>query len=156
MKMNVKFGMLFLFAALILGACGNASKNADNPNREDADIMYKDEKAGGTLETGDGYGFNNFDLDIEVDGQDAIDVEYEMSKNPEAKYVNKLAGINLEGTEAFNKVDDMFMKILLESKTSQQDVIDGIMEWFGLDTYTKFDLEIDYDDGTKLDIEDTK
>ena len=32
----------------------------------------------------------------------------------------------------------------------------GIMEWFGIDTYTKFDLEIDFDDGTKLDIEDKK
>lgn len=156
MKMNVKFGMLLLFAALFLGACGNASEDADNPNREDADIMYENEKEGGTLETGDGYGFNKFDLDIEVDGKDTIDVEYEVAKNHEAKYVNKLAGINLEGAEAFNKVDDMFMKILLESKTSQQDVIDGIMEWFGLDTYTKFDLEIDYDDGTKLDIEDNK
>ena len=39
---------------------------------------------------------------------------------------------------------------------SNKDIIDRIMEWFGLDTYTKFDLEIDFDDGTKLDIEDKK
>lgn len=156
MKINVKFGMLFLFAVLILGACGNSSKNADDPKREDATLIYENEKEGGTIQTGEGYGFNKFDLDIEVDGKDTIDVEYEVAKNHEAKYVNKLAGINLEGAEAFNRVNDMFMKIMLESKTSQQDVIDGIMEWFGLDTYTKFDLEIDYDDGTKVDIEDKK
>ena len=156
MRDNMKVGMLFLFAVLILGACGNASENADDPSREDADIIYKNEKEGGTIETGEGYGFNKFDLDIEVDGRDTIDVEYEVAKNHEAKYVNKLAGINLEGAEAFNRVDDMFMKIMLESKTSQRDVIDGIMEWFGLDTYTKFDLEIDYDDGTIVDIEDVK
>ncbi|MCG7343561.1 YusW family protein [Sporosarcina sp. ACRSL] len=156
MKINVKVGMLFLFAALILGACGNASENADDPKREDADIIYKDEKEGGTLETGDGYGFNKFDLEIEVDGRDTIDAEYEVDRNHKAKYVNELAGINLEGAEAFNKLDEMFTKIMLESKTSQQDVIDGIMEWFGLDTYTKFELEINYDDGTKVDIEDRK
>jgi hypothetical protein len=156
MKMNLKVGMFSLFAALLLGACGNASENADDPKREDADIIYEDEKEGGTLETGDGYGFNKFDLEIEVDGRDTIDAEYEVAKDHEAKYVNELAGINVEGTEAFDRLDDMFMKIMLESKTSQQDVIDGIMEWFGLDTYTKFDLEIDYDDGTKVDIEDTK
>ena len=64
MKNNVKFGMLFLFAVLILGACGNSSKNADNPKREDAEIILEKEKEGGTLNTGDGYGFNKFDLEI--------------------------------------------------------------------------------------------
>ena len=156
MKINVKFGMLFLFAVLILGACGNSSKNADNPKREDATIILKNEKEGGTLNTGDGYGFDKFDLEIEVDGQDAIDAEYEVTKNPEAKYVNKLANLNLKDQEAFNKLDEFFVKIMLTHDMSKKDVIDRIMEWFGLDTYTKFDLEVDFDDGTKLDIEDKK
>ena len=148
--------MLFLFAVLILGACGNSSKNADNPKREDATIILKNEKEGGTLNTGDGYGFDKFDLEIEVDGQDAIDAEYEVTKNLEAKYVNKLANLNLKNEEAFAKLDEFFVKIKLTHDMSNKDIIDRIMEWFGLDTYTKFDLEIDFDDGTKLDIEDKK
>lgn len=156
MRNTLRVGMLFLFAVLILGACGNASKNADDPSREDADIIYEDEKEGGTLNTGDGYGFNEFDLDIEVDGKDAIDAEYDVNEASEAKYVNRLANLNLKDQEAFNKLDELFTEILLTHDMSNKDVIDRIMEWFGLDTYTKFDLEVNFDDGTKLDIEDRK
>ncbi|MFS0690868.1 YusW family protein [Sporosarcina sp. 179-K 8C2 HS] len=156
MRNNVKVIMLLLVTVLVLGACGNASKNADDPRREDATIVYEKEKEGGTLNTGDGYGFNKFDLEIEVDGKDVIDVEYEVAKNHEAKYVNKLAGLNLRDQEAFNKLDPFFMKFVPKKSMSEKDVMDNIMEWFGLDTYTKFDLEIDYDDGTRLDIEDRK
>lgn len=156
MRSNLKVVMLFLVAVLVLGACGNASKNADDPRREDATIIYEDDKEGGTMNTGDGYGFNKFDLEIEVDGKDAIDVEYEVAKNHEAKYVNKLAGLNLKDQEAFNKLDPFFVKFTTKKSMDEKDVKDNIMEWFGLDTYTKFDLEIDFDDGTKMDIEDQK
>lgn len=156
MRINMKLVMLFLAAVLVLSACGNASKNADDPTREDADIIYEDEKEGGTLNTGDGYGFNEFDLDIEVDGKDTIDAEYDVNEASEAKYVNQLANLNLKDQEAFDKLDEFFTKILLTHDMSNEDVIDKIMEWFGLDTYTKFDLEVNFDDGTKLDIEDRK
>jgi len=156
MRNKLKAGMLFLAAVLVLGACGNADKNADDPKREDATIIYNDEKEGGTLETGDGYGFNKFDLEIEVEGKDVIDVEYEVAKTHEAKYVNKLAGLNLKDQEAFNKLDPFFVKVAEGKSMVEKDVIAKIMEWFGIDTYTKFDLEIDFDDGTKMDIEDRK
>ena len=156
MRNNTKIVMLLLMAVLVLSACGNASKNADDPTREDATIIYEDEKEGGTLNTGDGYGFNNFDLEIEVDGQDTIDAEYEVNKLHESKYVNRLASLNLKDQEAFDKLDEFFTKIMLTHDMSNQDVIDKIMEWFGLDTYTKFDLEVNFDDGTNLDIEDRK
>ncbi|MCM3744269.1 YusW family protein [Sporosarcina luteola] len=156
MRNNVKVIMLFLAAVLVLGACGNASKNADNPKREDATLIYENEKEGGTMNTGDGYGFNKFDLEIEVEGKEVIDVEYEVAKNHRAKYVNKLAGLNLKDQEAFNKLDPLFVKFASKKSLSEQDIKQNIMEWFGLDTYTKFDLEIDFDDGTKMDIEDRK
>lgn len=156
MRSNMKVIMLFLVAVLVLGACGNASKNADDPTREDATIIYEDEKEGGTMNTGDGYGFSEFDLEIEVDGQDAIDVEYEVNKLHEAKYVNKLASLNLKEQEAFNKVDELFTKIMLTHDMSNEEVINRITEWFGLDTYTKFDLDVKFDDGTKMDIDEQK
>ncbi|WP_060209805.1 YusW family protein [Sporosarcina koreensis] len=156
MMNKLKVLMLFLVAVLVLGACGNASKNADDPTREDATVIYEDEKEGGTMNTGDGYGFSEFDLEIEVDGKDAVDVEYEVKKSHKAKYVNQLASLNLKDQEAFDKIDEFFTKIMLTHDMSNQDIIDRIMEWFGLDTYTKFDLDVDFDDGTKLEIEDRK
>ncbi|MFC5604981.1 YusW family protein [Sporosarcina koreensis] len=156
MRDTMKIVMLFLAAVLVLSACGNSSKNADNPKREDATIMYENEKEGGTMNTGGGYGFNKFDLEIDVDGKDVIDVEYEVAKNHRAKYVNKLAGLNLKAQEAFNELDPLFVKFATKKSLSEKDVKENIMEWFGVDTYTKFDLEIDFDDGTKMVIEDHK
>lgn len=156
MRDTMKIVMLFLAAVLVLGACGNSSKNADDNQREDATIIYENEKEGGTMNTGSGYGFNKFDLEIDVDGKDVIDVEYEVAKNHRAKYVNKLTGLNLKAQEAFNELDPLFVKFATKKSLSEKDVKENIMEWFGLDTYTKFDLEIDFDDGTKMDIEDHK
>ncbi|MGN7385696.1 YusW family protein [Sporosarcina sp. SAFN-015] len=156
MRDNMKVVMLLLMAVLVLGACGNASKNADDPAREDATIIYEDEKEGGTMNTGDGYGFNEFDLEIEVDGKDAVDAEYDVNEASDAKYVNRLANLNLKDQEAFDKLDEFFTKIMLTHDMSNEDVTNRIMEWFGLDSYTKFDLEVNFDDGTKLDIEDRK
>jgi hypothetical protein len=145
-----------LTAALILSGCGNFGKNADKPNREDATIIHEDEKAGGSLETGGGYGFTSFDLDIEVDNMDAIETDYEAGKQLVADYNNRITNVNLNGSAAMEELDKFFMHILITKDTAQQEVIDKIVEWYQLENYSKFDLEIDFDDGTRLDIEDVQ
>lgn len=156
MKNTIKFGALFLFAMLVLGACGNFGKNADKPDREDATMVYEREKEGGSLETGNGYGFDKFELEIEVDNQDVIEAKYEMDRNLEAKYRNKLASLDLKDDEAMVKLDEMFLDVLFTKDTSQKEAIDKLTQWFGVDTYTDFDLEVHFDDGTMLDFEDKK
>ncbi|WP_203247563.1 YusW family protein [Sporosarcina beigongshangi] len=147
-------GATILLGALILGGCGNFGKNADKPNREDATIIHEDEKAGGSLETGDGYGFTSFDLDIEVDGKDAIETEYKIDKKLDVNYENKLTNTKLTDSKAMNEIDKLFMHILITKDTPPQEVIDKILKWYQLDSYSKFDLEVDFDDGTRLDIEE--
>ncbi|WP_339252100.1 YusW family protein [Sporosarcina sp. FSL W8-0480] len=160
MRNALRAMMFFLFAVLVLGACGNSNKDVgkgpDKPLQKDNALVVKDDAEGGTLNAGSGYGFDKFDLEIEVDGQDVVDAEYAVAKSHSASYENKLANLKLEGTDAFNKFDELFMNIMLTKDTSKQDAIDKIMKWFGLDTYTKFDLGVDFSDGTKLDIEDRK
>ena len=151
-----KISGFLLFAALLLGACGNLGKNADEPNRDEATLIHEDEKEGGSLDTGDGYGFDKFDLEIDVDGQDTVEANYEMERDLEAEYKNKLAGLDLKEDEAMVKLDEMFIDIMFTKDTSQEQAIEKLMTWFGLDTYTKFDLEVHFDDGTKLDFEDKK
>lgn len=143
-----------LISVLLLGGCGNSGKNANEPNREEADIIHEHEKEGGSLETGDGYGFSKFDLEIDVDGKDAIDAEYEITKKAEAEYENKLKNIKLTENDAMDELNKLFMDILITKDTPQQEVIDKILKWYQLDAYSKFDLEVDFDDGTKLSIED--
>ncbi|WP_342508284.1 YusW family protein [Sporosarcina sp. FSL K6-2383] len=150
------FGAAALSSALILGGCGNFGKNADKPNREDATIIHEDEKAGGSLETGDGFGFTSFDLDIEVDGKDAIETEYKTEKKLDANYENRLTNTKLKDSEAMNEIGKLFMDILITKDTPPQEVIDKILKWYQLDSYSHFDLEVDFDDGTKLDINEVQ
>lgn len=143
-----------LTGALALSGCGNSGKNADKPNREDATIIHEDEKAGGSLETGDGYGFTSFDLDIEVDGKDAVEAEYKMDKKLDADYDNKLTNIKLEDSAAMEELDKFFMDILITKDTPPQEVIDKILKWYQIESYSKFDLKVSFDDGTRLNIEE--
>ncbi|MCG7335035.1 YusW family protein [Sporosarcina sp. ACRSM] len=145
-----------LTGALLLSGCGNFGKNADEPNREDADIIHEHEKEGGSLETGDGYGFSTFDLEIDVDGKDAIDVDYDVTERADADYDNKLKNIKLQGNEAMDQLNKLFLDILITKDTPKQEVIDKILDWYQLDAYSKFDLEVNFDDGTKLNIEDVQ
>lgn len=139
-----------------MGGCGNFGKNADKPNREEATLIHEDEKAGGSVETGDGYGFTTFDLEIDVEGKDAIEAAYDVTGNLKVDYENKLSNKKLTGSDAMNELSKLFMDILITKDTPQQEVIDKILKYYRLDMYSKFDLEVDFDDGTKLNIEDVK
>lgn len=156
MKKIQLVGVVALIGALVLGGCGNSGNNADKPNRENATIIHENEKAGGSLETGAGYGFTSFDLDIEVDGKDAIEADYEIDQKLDAGYENNLTNVRLKDNKAMDELDKLFMQILITKDTPQQEVIDKIMKWYGLESYSKFDLEVDFDDGTILNIEDIK
>ena len=153
MKKVTLAGILVLIGALALSGCGNFGKNADTPNREDATIIHEDEKAGGSIETGDGYGFTEFSLEIDVDQKDAIEADYDVTELADAEYKNNLTNVKLKNDQAMTELDKLFKEILLTKDTPQQEVIDKIMGWYHLDTYSKFDLEVHFDDGTLLDIE---
>ena len=148
------FGVVVLAGAFIIGGCGNFGKNANNANREDALIIKEKEKVGGSLETGNGYGFSSFDLEIDVDGNDAIEINYNVEvKKIESEYVNKLNNVRLEGTQAMDEINKFFMAILITKDTPEQEVIDKILKHLNIEAYSKFDLEVNFDDGTLLDIE---
>ncbi|WP_432363514.1 YusW family protein [Sporosarcina sp. UB5] len=156
MRNNMKIIMLVFCAVLVLGACGNGNKNAGNQNQNEGNATTSNTNANGSATQRNGYSFNEFDLDIDVDGKNAIDVEYEVNRPDESKYVNTLTNLNLRGQEASDKLDEFFTKMMLTKDMTDKDVMDRIMEWFALDAYTEFDLEVDFDDGTILNIEDRK
>lgn len=149
-------GAVLLTSALLIGGCGNNNKNADAPNREDATITQDKDKEGGTLQTGDGYGFNSFELEIDVEGKDVVDVEYEIKKDVEAEYENTLKNEKFKDVEALNALDKLFVAILLTKDTTQEQAIEKILEYYQLEGYSKFDLKVKFDDGTILDFEDKK
>ena len=156
LKKRFRIGAVLITGALLLGACGNFGENADKPNREDADIVLEREKEGGSINTGNGYGFSSFDLDIDVNGKDAIEADYNVKKTAKAEYENKLENVKLKDSAAMDELHLFFIDILITKDTPKQEVIDNILKWYQLDTYSKFDLEVEFDDGTFLDIEEVK
>lgn len=149
-------GSVLFASVLFVSGCGNVSKDANKDNREEADIVTKEQKEGGDVDTGDGFGFTKFELEIDVDNKDAVDAEYEVEKDFEPEFQNKLTDIDLKDEDAMAELDKMFSTINLQHDMSGEQAREKILEYFQIDTYSKFKLDVEFDDGTKLDFEDTQ
>ncbi|MBO0601269.1 YusW family protein [Sporosarcina sp. E16_3] len=126
------FGLVILATALIIGGCGKKVHNTDTA-----------------------YGFTKFELKIDVSGEEDVKAEYKMKTNKiEAEYINKAHKIKLKGDPAMDELNKIFTEIELTKDQSQQDVIDKVLKAVDVDNFSKFKLEIEYDDGTKLEFEE--
>lgn len=144
-------GLIVLANALVISGCGN-KKVID---KQEPLISTEQEKEGGSLEHGDGYGFIKFDLDIDIDGKNAIKAEFDLQTNKvEAEFENKLEDVKLEGDQAMLELTKFFDAIKITKDTPEQEAIDNILKHLNIDAYSEFDLEVKFDEGTILDIED--
>lgn len=156
MKKVVTAGSVLFAAVLFAGGCGNFSKDAGKDDRAEADIVTTDEKEGGDRDNGDGYGFSKFDLEIDVNGEDAVDADYEVEKDFDPEYQNKQNSIDVKGDDAMNELDKLFINLNLESNMSGEEARDKILEYYQIEDYSKFDLTVNFDDGKTLNYEDKK
>lgn len=147
-------GSVIFASVLFVSGCGNMGKDANKDNREDADIITNEQKEGGDRDTGDGFGFTKFDLEIDVDNQDAVEAEYEVEKDFEPEFQNKLTNIDLKDEDAMAELDKMFSTINLQHDMSGEEAREKILEYFQIDLYSKFKLDVEFDDGTKMNYED--
>lgn len=145
-------GIILIVGLLVMGACG---KKMTDETKDDPTLTTDRETEGGSLESGDGYGFTIFDLDIEVNGEDMIAIDYDVSEKAEAEYENKSKGIDLNGTAAMDEVFILFNAIRVDKDTPEDQVISDILKHYELDDYSKFELTIDFDEGTKLRINES-
>lgn len=153
---SVKLVGTTLFAsALLLSGCGGGSKNAtpvgENPEPV---ITTEREQAGGSIENGDGFGFDEFDLEIEIEGKDTIDIEYEVKRKAEAKYENELTKTILKDADAMDEINKFFLEVRIDTDTPEDVAKEKILQYLGIEKYSKFELEVDFDDGTTLKIKD--
>lgn len=154
MNKLLSMGTVMFASMLLVAGCGNMGANADKDNREEADIITDQEKEGGNRDTGDAYGFNNFNLEIDVNNEDAVDAEYKVEEDFKPEYENKMTKVDLEGAKAMDELDKMFIATNLESNMSGEEARDKILEYFQIDEYSKFELEIEFDDGKNLNYKD--
>lgn len=159
-----KVSILLLVTLLLLVGCNSTAKNneqtnkenpvptTENPVKTNENDTDKDELTTKHVDTD--YGFTEFNLDIEVDKKDVVEAEYDKyTDSVEAELKNKLQNTKLKGDAAMDELDKLFNEIKLTKDSPEQEVIDKILKWFNIETYSEFKLEVDFNDGTTLDIE---
>lgn len=160
MKLYKSLGLLLFAGVLVIGGCGNKDNKVVDGNKDDPLITTDAEVEGGSLESGDGYGFSEFDLEIEVEGVDTIDLDYKVKDKPdsdiEADYTNKIEGFDLKDEDALDEIRELFVNISITKDTPADEVKKKIVDFLRVEEYSKFELDVLFDDGIKLEIDDKK
>lgn len=153
MKKFIYFSLLLVASLVLLGAC---VKNPDSDEPKEPEVTSKPETEGGSMETGDGYGFTKLSLTIEVDGEETIHTDYNVEKKAEATYVDKTHDIDVDGEDAMDELFYLFDHMRLTKDTSDEEAIDKILEHYELEDYSTLTLDVDFDEGTELRLHDEK
>ena len=150
----VFFGTFLCAVVLFVVGCGNNDEKVVDGNKDKPLFTSELEDAEGLQLNGEGYGFDEFDLEIDVDGVETIDINFEAKENFEAEYVNKLQDFHLKENEAMDALHELFIHARITKETSEKDAIERVLEFLHIDHYSKFDLDINFNEGTILDIND--
>ncbi|CAM4297611.1 hypothetical protein BAMA_07535 [Bacillus manliponensis] len=157
--MKILFSILLsLMLVPVITGCNNTATdtNDNNGDKKVTEDTTKDNVDDKTTNRGEDLklNFNNFDLG--VDYQDAAkdyEAEYQAKTDTEAmeaKIQDPKANGVLTGDEAMNKVQPLLEQLKFDKNTTDQEVIDEVINVFQLDKdYQKFDLEVVFTDGTK-------
>jgi len=148
------FGTILFASVLLIGGCGNSNKKVVDGNKDEPLITSEPEDEGGSMETGNGYGFSEFDLEIDIDGADAIDLDYKVEKKIEAEYDNEIQDLHLKDGPAMTEIHELFMYIKITKDTPDDEVKQKILQYLQIEDYSKFDLEVVFDNGQLLEIID--
>lgn len=157
-KFPITSAILFS-SVLLLGACGNEDEVTQPATDETTDGGTETGTEGGNADGtagGEAFGFVDFDLDVDYpDQDDALQVSYEEENDRiESEYENKLTNEDLEGDDAFNKIEPLLADLQLTSDMSEEEVINKVIEVFGIESnYESIEIEIEYPDGADLDYE---
>ena len=148
-------GILLIISMLIIAGC---SKRSANDPKDDPVIGTGEDNTGGSFDfgTGDGHGFDKFDLEIDFDEHDQIKIHYDVTEQVEADFKNTFENFDLEGKEAMDKIHEYFSHLLLTSGMLEEEVIRKTLQFFNLKDYSKFELDIDFAEGSELQIRDAK
>lgn len=166
-------GMLML--SLTLVACGQNNDNNTNKDNGSVTNPAGDNNNNTTNQTDNGntnnatsqddmkkkmdeLDYTKFELDIDYNNNKDYDAEIEIDNNGvESELEDDLKGENIQGEEAFNKIYPNVKKLKIDQTTPKEEVIKEIINAFDLpEDYIKFEIDIKFKDGTKIEYEDRK
>ncbi|GEN84455.1 hypothetical protein SLU01_27670 [Sporosarcina luteola] len=101
------------------------------------------------------------EFELEVEYADGTEYEAEIEKRKDgtikAEIEDSLNFVDINGAEAFNKLYPLVKQLGITQQTTKDKAISQTLSIFNLPTdYTKFELELRFNDGTKLEFEDKK
>ncbi|MBO0992270.1 YusW family protein [Bacillus sp. SD088] len=127
---------------------GNKSHEGQVQNDQDAAEMMQD------------LNFTKFELEVKYGPNEEIDYEYKLKSDNgdyKAEMKDTVKNVIYKGMEAFAALHTQLKDIELNASMDDEETIQGILDRFDLDSdYSKFELEMSFKDGSKLDIEDLK
>ena len=122
------------------------------PYKDAQPIVEPDERA---IELG----FYKFDLEIESDDDDELEVEFEVYRSGEMKAefeieVGDRKEMELEGQAALDKLLPILKKLDIDASMSQQQIVERVIDAFDWNYgYDEFELEVKFLDGSRIDFE---
>ncbi|MCM3636129.1 YusW family protein [Sporosarcina luteola] len=111
------------------------------------------------LEKMDELEYAEFELEVEYAGGTEYEVEIDQNSTGtvNAKIEDSLNHVEKYGSDAFNELHPLVQQLTITQESKKDEVISEVLTTFNLPTdYTKFDLEITFNDGTKIEFEDKK
>ena len=104
--------------------------------------------------------YAEFNLEVEYANQTEYEVELDKDDDNgliEAEIKDSINNVKLRGEEAFNELYPKLKELTISQQTVKEEVISETLEIFDLDNaYSKFEVEITFKDGTKIEFEDRK
>lgn|SRR5699024_8781999 len=102
--------------------------------------------------------FNEIEIEISYGSDQEYEAEIEHHDNGDigADLEDELSGEDLDNDlDAFNKLYPLVKQLEIEQDTDKEEVIKQVLDVFDLENnYEKFEVEITFDEGTKLSYED--
>lgn len=166
--------MVLMFITLVgfITACGN-NQNTENDeiDQQDDDAIETNSTAETPEQTDDSDSqeykkskmealpFVEFNLEVEYANNQEYEAEIDQHKNEwiSANVEDELNNVFLQGREAFDEIYPRIETLDVSMDSDQTELITQTLEAFDLPTdYKKFELEVEFNDGRELEIEDKK
>jgi len=154
------------------GTMNNEDQNNDNNKNDQNDDENMDDEDNTTDNNNETDAASDDDMKQKMDELDYTDFQLEVDygKNKEyeaeieqdndrieADLEDEINGVDVNGEEAFNKIYPKVKKLTIDANTNKDDAIMEVLKAFDLDPdYNKFELELTFKDGKKVEFEDKK